>query len=84
MILVSENSLITNSLIATQWSLQLFKSYLHYADLPQAELLWKRGLAHPVLSVTMCDVTGDGLDEIIILSTAGVHILQVSVILYSG
>lgn len=52
-----------------------------FLDLPQVcniELLWKRGLAHPVLSVIMCDLTGDGLDEIIILSTAGVHILQVS------
>lgn len=62
--------------IGTYGKMILVYGFQNQKDLPQAELLWKKGLAHPVLSVTMCDVTGDGLDEIIILSTAGVHILQ--------
>ena len=32
----------------------------------------------PVLSIAYCDVTGDGCFELIIMTTAGIHIFQVT------
>ena len=46
----------------------------------EAELLWERGFAYPIYHIWIGDVTGDGLNEVVVLSSAGVHILQVSAI----
>lgn len=40
------------------------------------ELLWSRSFAHPLLALNHFDLTGDGLREIIVLSTRGLHVLQ--------
>lgn len=40
------------------------------------ELLWSRSFAHPLLALNHVDLTGDGLKEVIVLSTRGVHVLQ--------
>lgn len=40
-------------------------------------LAWQRSFSHPVLAVDYCDVTGDGVRELVALTTRGVHILQV-------
>lgn len=40
-------------------------------------LAWQRSFSHPVLAVDYCDVTGDGVRELIALTTRGVHVLQV-------
>ena len=42
----------------------------------EAELIWEREFAHPIHQVMYCDITGDGLSELVVLSTAGLHILQ--------
>ena len=41
------------------------------------ELAWQRSLADPVLALDVLDITGDGLEEIVIVSLKGLHILQV-------
>ncbi|XP_063957904.1 KICSTOR complex protein kaptin-like [Lytechinus pictus] len=40
------------------------------------ELLWSRSFAHPLLALNHFDLTGDGLKEVIVLSTRGLHVLQ--------
>ena len=39
---------------------------------------WHRSFSHPILAVDYTDVTGDGVKELILLTTRGVQILQVS------
>ncbi|KAK2155955.1 hypothetical protein NP493_2020g00019 [Ridgeia piscesae] len=39
-------------------------------------LLWQRNFADPLLAVDGVDVTGDGLQEIVVLSLRGLHVLQ--------
>ena len=38
---------------------------------------YERQFAHPLHKILYCDVTGDGLNELVVLSTAGLHLLQV-------
>ncbi|XP_064483754.1 KICSTOR complex protein kaptin-like isoform X2 [Ornithodoros turicata] len=38
--------------------------------------LWQQTVSHPVLSLRYLDITGDGLRELVVLSTKGLHILQ--------
>ena len=45
--------------------------------IPQFVLIWSRGFAHPLHSVWYGDLTNDGLSELLIVSTGGVHIMQV-------
>ena len=33
----------------------------------------------PVLSIAYCDVTGDGCFELVIMTSAGIHIFQVTI-----
>lgn len=40
-------------------------------------LIWQRSFPKPILSLDDVDITGDGLQEIIILTLSGLHILQV-------
>jgi KICSTOR complex protein kaptin len=40
-------------------------------------LAWQRSFSHPILSLDYCDVTGDGVRELVALTTRGVQILQV-------
>ena len=40
-------------------------------------LLWQRNFADPLLAVDGVDMTGDGLQEIVVLSLRGLHVLQV-------
>lgn len=44
---------------------------------PQFRLIWSRGFAHPVHCMWYGDLTHDGLRELIVVSTGGVHVLQV-------
>lgn len=43
---------------------------------PSYELIWKRSFGHPLLTMQYMDVTGDGLGELVVVSTKGIHILQ--------
>lgn len=40
------------------------------------ELLWHQTVSHPILSIKYMDLTGDGICELLVLSTKGLHILQ--------
>lgn len=40
-------------------------------------LAWQRSFSHPILALEYCDVTGDGVRELVALTTRGVQILQV-------
>lgn len=44
----------------------------------ESELIYEIGFAHPIHFVWSGDITCDGVSEIVVLSTAGIHILQVS------
>jgi len=39
-------------------------------------LSWQRSFSHPILALDYCDVTGDGVAELVALTTRGVQILQ--------
>lgn len=39
-------------------------------------LLWHQTVSHPILSMKYMDLTGDGICELLVLSTKGLHILQ--------
>lgn len=39
-------------------------------------LAWQRSFSHPILALDYCDVTGDGIRELVALTTRGVQILQ--------
>ncbi|KAL2763020.1 KICSTOR complex protein kaptin isoform 2, partial [Daubentonia madagascariensis] len=43
-------------------------------------LLWRRSFSSPVLAMAHVDLTGDGLQELAVVSLKGVHILQHSLI----
>jgi len=37
---------------------------------------WRREFAHPLLKIKLLDIAGDGVDEMVVITTKGVHILQ--------
>lgn len=39
-------------------------------------LLWHQTVSHPILALKYMDLTGDGVCELLVLSTKGLHILQ--------
>lgn len=39
-------------------------------------LLWHQTVSHPILALKYMDLTGDGVCELLVLSTRGLHILQ--------
>ncbi|XP_072032491.1 KICSTOR complex protein kaptin-like [Amphiura filiformis] len=39
-------------------------------------LHWKRGFSQPIVAMQYVDITGDGLCELVVVTTRGVHILQ--------
>ena len=41
------------------------------------DLIWTRQFAYPLHCLLYEDITKDGLKEVVALSTAGVHVLQV-------
>lgn len=53
-----------------------------YRGRPEASrgfrLLWRRSFASPLLAMAHVDLTGDGLQELAVVSLKGLHILQVS------
>ncbi|XP_032180245.1 KICSTOR complex protein kaptin isoform X4 [Mustela erminea] len=57
-----------------------YKYFGSECGLPQAEhgfrLLWQRGFSSPLLAMAHVDLTGDGLQELAVVSLKGVHILQ--------
>ncbi|XP_017744371.1 PREDICTED: kaptin [Rhinopithecus bieti] len=54
------------------------------SGIPEAQhgfrLLWQRGFSSPLLAMAHVDLTGDGLQELAVVSLKGVHILQHSLI----
>lgn len=54
------------------------------AESPEAEpgfhLLWQRSFCSPLLAMAHVDLTGDGLQELAVVSLKGVHILQHSLV----
>jgi len=46
---------------------------------PTARRRWQRAVEGPVMSLVCADVTGDSLDEVLVATTQGVHILQADV-----
>lgn len=40
------------------------------------DLVWQRSFANPIQSICYMDITGDGLNELVLLSLKGLHILQ--------
>ena len=52
--------------------------YTHVLDgRSEFKLVWSRGFSHPVHHVWYGDLTHDGLAELVVVSTGGVHIMQV-------
>ena len=45
-------------------------------------LKYEREFAHPLHKILYSDITGDGLSELVVLSTAGLHLLQVPTPVY--
>lgn len=45
-------------------------------------LMSQRSFANPIHSILYLDVTGDGVKEFVILTLRGVHIMQVSSVLF--
>ena len=41
------------------------------------EMAWTKSFGHPILSLDYCDVTGDGVKELVAMTTRGVQVLQV-------
>ena len=41
-----------------------------------AELRWRRPFPFPIYSIAKLDLTGDGLDEMVVLTMYGAHVLQ--------
>ena len=41
------------------------------------KLLWQRSFAYPVMGLNRLDITGDGMEDLIIVTLKGLHILQV-------
>jgi len=39
-------------------------------------LMWSHHFSHPILSLDYVDITGDGLNELVVMSTRGIHVLQ--------
>lgn len=69
----------------TPYLLQELLCYKYFgpeSGLPEAErgfrLLWQRGFSSPLLAMAHVDLTGDGLQELAVVSLKGVHILQVA------
>ncbi|XP_022379628.1 KICSTOR complex protein kaptin isoform X2 [Enhydra lutris kenyoni] len=61
-----------------------YKYFGPECGLSQAEhgfrLLWQRGFSSPLLAMAHVDLTGDGLQELAVVSLKGVHILQHSLV----
>nr|XP_054367458.1 KICSTOR complex protein kaptin isoform X2 [Mirounga angustirostris] len=61
-----------------------YKYFGPESGLPEAErgfrLLWRRGFSSPLLAMAHVDLTGDGLQELAVVSLKGVHILQHSLV----
>ncbi|XP_025280282.1 KICSTOR complex protein kaptin isoform X2 [Canis lupus familiaris] len=61
-----------------------YKYFGPESGLPEAErgfrLLWQRGFSSPLLAMAHVDLTGDGLQELAVVSLKGVHILQHSLV----
>jgi hypothetical protein len=38
--------------------------------------LWQKDFPHPLQSMAYVDLTGDGLKELLVLTTKGLHVLQ--------
>ena len=47
-------------------------------DVMVADLVWQHSLAHRIHCMWYGDLTHDGLSELAVVSTGGIHILQVS------
>lgn len=43
------------------------------------KLLWQQSFPEPVFAIDSLDTTGDGLEELVVLTQKGIHILQVGV-----
>lgn len=41
------------------------------------QLLWQRSFTHPIYRITSLDLNEDGIEELIVATQYGVHILQV-------
>ena len=50
---------------------------LFIEDIGTFDLIWTRQFAYPLHCLLYEDITKDGLKEMVALSTAGVHVLQV-------
>lgn len=37
---------------------------------------WSRSFSYPIINMSLLDMTGDGLDEIAVITTRGMHMLQ--------
>ncbi|XP_044778199.1 KICSTOR complex protein kaptin isoform X2 [Neomonachus schauinslandi] len=61
-----------------------YKYFGPESGLPEPErgfrLLWRRGFSSPLLAMAHVDLTGDGLQELAVVSLKGVHILQHSLV----
>jgi hypothetical protein len=39
-------------------------------------LIWTRAFSHPILALKSLDLTGDGVNELAVMTTKGIHVLQ--------
>jgi hypothetical protein len=55
-----------------------------YTPIPQAKysLLWQKSFSCPVIGVDRLDIVGDGLDDLIVVTLKGIHIVQVCLYMY--
>lgn len=60
--------------------LQELLCYKYYGREAGFRLLWYRSFPSPLLAMAHVDLTGDGLQELAVVSLKGVHILQVALV----
>ena len=53
------------------------KSFLEEVDTVECKLLWQRSFACPVIGINRLDIMGDGMEDLVIVTLKGIHILQV-------
>ncbi|CAB4424908.1 unnamed protein product [Rhizophagus irregularis] len=56
--------------------LLIYKQNVNSQDMITYQLLWQRSFTHPIYRITSLDLNEDGIEELIVATQYGVHILQ--------
>lgn len=49
----------------------------YFSTEPSCQLLWQRSFPCPVMGINHLDIMGDGMEDLVIITLKGLHILQV-------